>query len=284
MEESKERIIKMVDKMPAFPKSVHRILELTSDINCDPKALVQVIEHDPVLIVRILNVVNSAAFGLSRKITSINHAVVYVGLNTVKNLALSTATIGMLPRKNKAGFNMDHFLMHSLSTAAISRVLARRQGIGETELFDYFLAGLLHDIGKIVFAQFVPMKFKDALMLAEEQSIHLHKAEKEVFNANHAQVGALLTERWQLPDNIVNSIANHHSAHKNSDKRTLIDDCLFVANQISKELNYGFGGEKIVDEMTDAMIERFGMDLKQIIASLGDISNEIEKNRIFIKV
>src|SRR3954463_10475687 len=98
--ELNNRLSTAVERMPAFPKSVQRILELTRDINCSPKELVAVIEKDPVIAIKILRIVNSAYFSLPSKITSINQSVVYLGLNTLKNLALNFSTIGMLPRQN----------------------------------------------------------------------------------------------------------------------------------------------------------------------------------------
>ena len=87
--ELQNRLMKVVDQMPPFPKSVHRVIELTNDLNCAPKDLVQVIEHDPVITMKMLKLVNSAFFSLAKSVTSVRHAVVYLGLNTVKNLALT---------------------------------------------------------------------------------------------------------------------------------------------------------------------------------------------------
>jgi HD-like signal output (HDOD) protein len=90
-------------------------------------------------------------------------AMIFMGLNTIKNLALSVAAMGMLNTKNKADFNIDQFLLHSLSTASISRMLAERLGLSSSECSDCFVAGLLHDFGKAVFAEFMPTEFKLAL-------------------------------------------------------------------------------------------------------------------------
>ncbi len=97
MGEIRKDLLEIVEKMPVFPRSVHRVIELTSDINSDPRDLVEVIEHDPILIMKVIKLVNSSYFGLAQKITYVNHAVVYIGINTVKNLALSAATLGVLP-------------------------------------------------------------------------------------------------------------------------------------------------------------------------------------------
>ena len=122
--ELSQRLTAAVDGMPAFPKSVQRILELTRDVNSTPKDLVDVIDKDPVVTVKILKVVNSAYYSLPKQITSIGHAVVYLGFNTIKNLALSIAAIGMLPKDNPSGFDVQQYLLHSLATAGLAKQLA----------------------------------------------------------------------------------------------------------------------------------------------------------------
>jgi HD-like signal output (HDOD) protein len=121
-----QKLAAAVDGMPAFPKSVRQILELTRSVDCKPKDIVQVIDKDPVLTVKILKVVNSAYYGLADPSTTVHHAVVFLGFNTIKNLALSIAAIGMLPRSNSAGFDAQQYLLHSLTTASIAKQLATR--------------------------------------------------------------------------------------------------------------------------------------------------------------
>lgn len=271
----------MVERMPAFPHSVHRVLELTSDINSDPKELVEVIEHDPVLILKILKLVNSAYFGLSQKITSVNHAVVYIGLNTVKNLALSTAAIGMLPRKNEAGFDMDAFLMHSLSTAAIAKLFTKKMHIQSRESFDYFLSGLLHDFGKVVFVHAMPTEFHKALLIAKEKGIPLYEAESEIFSIDHTQVGSLLAEKWQLPSNLVEALKGHH---RYEGDRLPVTNAVSAANQISKELKIGYSGSDLVERLPDEITDRFGTDMTVIVEALGDVKTEIDKAMVFINL
>jgi HD-like signal output (HDOD) protein len=280
MDTIRKDLLEMVEKMPAFPRSVHRVIELTSDINSDPKDLVEVIEHDPILIMRILKLVNSPYFGLAQKITSINHAVVYIGINTVKNLALSTATLGVLPRTNNAGFDMDAFLLHSLSTAIIARIFARKLKIQEKEGFDFFLSGLLHDFGKIVFAHFMPNNFKQVLQMVKEEGRPLYEAEQKIFTADHTQIGSLLGEKWNLPTHLIACIRNHH---RHDRERSLITDAVSAADQISKELKIGFGGENMIEKLPDGILERFGTNVQAVINSLGNINEETEKALIFIQ-
>lgn len=279
--ELEKKLLRMVEKMPAFPKSVTRVMELTSDINCSPKELVQVIEHDPVMTMKILKLVNSAYFGLSRKIININHSVVFVGLNTIKNLALSIATVGILPQKNSAGYNINKFLLHSLTTGSVAKLLSKRLDVPELEATDYFVAGLLHDFGKSVLAQFMPLEFKKALKMAADGDIPLDEAEAEVIGADHTQIGAMLIEKWQLPEDLLVVVREHHAMGV-QDNQML--DAVFAANQIIKQKKVGDGGNTFVEELPENVSNRFGMNLEELNASLGDISAEVDKARVFIRL
>ncbi|MBA3057672.1 MAG: HDOD domain-containing protein [Gammaproteobacteria bacterium] len=268
-----------VDGMPAFPKSVQKILELTRDVNCSPKDLVQVIDKDPVVTVKVLRVVNSAYYSLPKQITSINHAVVYLGFNTIKNLALSIAAIGMLPASNAAGFDGAQYLIHSLSTAAIAKQLALR--VDDADPMDCFIAGLLHDFGKVVFAQFMPVEFRKALETSQWNESSLHLALRELIGADHAVVGAMLVEKWRFPADLVETIRCQYGPEV---KDTPMIACVFAANQISKKLEFGFAGNCFVEELPPAIAQRLGGTLDELIVSLGDLAPLLEEAKIFSKV
>ena len=268
----------MVENMPAFPESVHRILDLTADINCSPKEMVGVIEHDPVMTMKLLKLVNSAYYSLPRQVISINHAVVYAGINTIKNLALSIATIGMLPQRNKAGFDMHQFLLHSLATAAIAKKLSQQVDREGLDVTDFFVAGLLHDFGKAVFAEFLPAEFSLALENAHTSDMALHEAEAEIIGADHSIIGSMLGEKWQLHEGLIASMRDHHHAEKPGNA---LRDCVFAANQLSKLMQCGNGGSQLIEPFPAPVASRFGMELDDLAVSLGDISKELEDAKVF---
>lgn len=274
-----DNIAELVEKMPAFPTSVQRILDLTSDINSDPRELVAVIEHDPVLVMKILKLVNSPYFSLSQKITSVNHAVVNLGFNTVKHLAVSAAIMGSLPRKSEAGFDMSAFLLHSLATASIAKLIAGKLSVSLTESYDYFICGLLHDFGKIIFAHFMPLDFQRALFMAKENKIPLQEAENDIFFINHTEAGSILAEKWHLPPNLYEPIRHHHNILYPS---SLLTDVVRTANRMSKELKIGWSGNSDTAEFPLRITEHFGMDVNDILGALGDVHAEVEKVSIFI--
>ena len=277
--ELSQKLTTAVDGMPAFPKSVQRILELTRDVNCTAKDLVQVIDKDPVVTVKILRVVNSAYYSLPKQITSINHALVYLGFNTIKNLALSIAAIGMLPKDNAAGFDGQQYLLHSLAAASIAKKLAYR--VDDADPMDCFIAGLLHDFGKVVFAQFMPTDFRLALDISRETQTSLAMALRRVIGADHAVVGAMLVETWRFAPNLIETIRHQHPDDL---KDTGMIACVFAANQISKKLKLGFGGNPWVDELPQAIQNRLGGTLDEVIASLGDLTPMMEEAKVFSQI
>jgi putative nucleotidyltransferase with HDIG domain len=278
--ELSQKLAAAVDGMPAFPKSVQKILELTRDVNCLPKDLVQVIDKDPVVTVKVLRVVNSAYYSLPKQITSINNAVVYLGFNTIKNLALSIAAIGMLPASNDADFDGHQYLLHSLSTAGLAKLLAQKK-VDDAEPMDCFIAGLLHDFGKVVFAQFMPTEFKRALALSQANQSSLHLALRDIMGVDHGVVGAMLVEKWRLPSELVETIRHQHSLEL---KDTPMIACVFAANQISKRLKFGSGGNPFVEAFPPQVVHRLGGSIDEVIDSLGDLSHVFDEAQIFAKV
>ncbi len=269
-----------VEKMPAFPKSVQRVLEISRDLNCKPKDLVQVIEKDPVMTIKLLRILNSAYYSFPNPITSVNQSVVYLGINTVKNMALSFATAGVLPAQNDAGFDMQRYLMHSLTTASLARMLCNQFGNGALDPTDCHLAGLLHDFGKVVFAQFMPAQFKKALALSEEQSLPLHEAERQTIGADHSIVGAMLVEKWQFPKLLSETIRHHHGDPPTAN---CVQSYLFVADQISKKLSLGNSGNPRVEELPPELAKRLGGDLDAVIEGLGDLAPMVAEAESFCK-
>ena len=277
--ELSQRLTAAVESMPAFPKSVQRILELTRDVNSTPKELVEVIDKDPIVTVKILKVVNSAYYSLPKQITSIGNAVVYMGFNTIKNLALSIAAIGMLPKDNESGFDAQQYLLHSLATAALAKQLAAK--VRDADPMDCFIAGLLHDFGKVVFAQMMPKEFKLALLHSQATEEALHTALQREIGADHVLVGAMLVEKWRFAPHLIETIRHQHPSNF---KDTDMIACVFGANQISKKLKFGYGGNPYIDEFPASVQKRLGGSLDEVIASLGDLNPLFEEAQVFAKV
>lgn len=268
-----------VESMPAFPRSVKRILALTRDVNCSPKDLVRVIDKDPVITVKVLRVVNSAYYSLAKQITSIDHAVVFLGFNTIKNLALSIAAIGMLPATPEAGFDGQQYLLHSLATAGIAKQLGQR--LADADPHDCFIAGLLHDFGKVVIAQFMPQEFRKAREASLWHETSLHQALRDVIGVDHAAIGAMLAEKWRFAPNLIETIAHQHEPD-------LLDTgmvaSVFAANQISQQLGFDFGGSPVPAPLPPQIAQRLGGTLEEVMTSLGDLTPLLDEAHRFARI
>jgi putative nucleotidyltransferase with HDIG domain len=169
--------------------------------------------------------------------------------------------------------------LHSLSTAGIAKKLALQ--FDDVDPMDCFIAGLLHDFGKVVFAQFMPKEFKKALQICQSNNSSLHLALREIIGTDHAVVGAMLVEKWRFPADLVDTIRHQHSPELND---TPMIACVFAANQISKKLGFGFGGNPYIEELTPTIANRLGGTLDEVIASLGNLEPLFEEAKVFSKV
>jgi len=278
-----KRLLKLVESMPAFPSSAHRIIELTNDVNCAPKDLVKVIEHDPILTLNVLKLVNSAYFGLAAKVTSVKHAVVYLGINTVKNLALSVAAIGTLPNENSLGFNMSNFWWHSLVCAGAARAIAAHKKLEESAAGNCFVAGLLHDIGKIMFVHFLPKEYEQCISQFQSSNRPPSQIETEIIGISHGELGALLAEHWQLPTMLAAVIRNHHKFGAD-EKPTDLDFALFWGNEVSKSLATFPNQMSLPQVTTKPFIDWMGMPIEAIPEKIKEIKVEADRAEMMIQL
>src|SRR5512136_2738351 len=152
--QEKERTLAVIQgyisRMPSLPITVSKILQICNDPRTSPVDLNQVISLDPVLMGRVMKLINSAYYSLPNQITSLVRAIIMLGINTVKNLALSTAVLGNLGKKsNFQALNIDGFWRHSLCVGVAAKLVAAKRKRDAKQLEEYFVSGLLHDIGKI---------------------------------------------------------------------------------------------------------------------------------------
>ena len=275
----KENLERLVDELPAFPQSVQLVLNMTSDANCDPRELVRVVEHDPVLTGRVLKVVNSAYFGLSTQIASVKHAVVYIGLNTIKHLALSIAAVGSLPKANNDGVSTDSFLLDSLAVGAVARILASRCGFTVRQSDDFFVAGLVHNIGELVLSLNHPELVRSVRQRAKTESRPMFDVEKEIFAVTHFEVSAMVAHKWQMPEDIVHALKYYRKSPPDVD-RTPMMDCLLAAKILVRSL------DPMAPEMRfpTGLSQRLGFRLDQLLMERQHFETAIEKVKVFMEV
>ncbi len=196
-----------LDKLPSSSATFHELSRLASSADARIDDIAGIVENDPAMSAKVLQLVNSAYFGLARPSASIRHAVSYLGVDLLKGLTLTASVFTAMQEAPVHGFSIDELQRHSLLVAR----LAKRFLSGTASADGAFTAGLMHDIGKIILALGMPERATDVLHEAHRSSRSWHAIEKERFGVTHAEVGAYLLGAWGLPYGVVEAVAYHHT-------------------------------------------------------------------------
>ncbi len=276
----KELIVK-IEKLPTLPVVVTRINAMVQNPKTSAREVGAAIATDPSLSAKVLKLVNSAYFGFPSQISSISHATTILGFNAIQNLALS-ATVFQMFRDNGAEelFDRRTFWEHSLGVGVLARLLCDKVKYPDKE--EAFTAGLIHDVGKIVLDQFVHEEFKMVMSLAKANDMVLCEAETQLLGLNHANVGYILAQKWNLPKKLQDPLAYHHACglSKYNPQLTSIihfSDILCRAFKIGN----GIGKAPPLDRTAVAEFKLTSADIEQ----LRTVSEkEIEKAEIFLEM
>ena len=239
-------LVRQVRDLPSLPTSVTRVMQLTNDPKAGLSDVAQALASDQGLAARVLKLANSAYYGSSRRIGTVSEAVVILGMRTTRNLTLATSCQDMLEREVQGYFLPRGALWrHSLACAAAAQNLAKRANFRGTE--EAFVAGLLHDIGKVVMSAYLKAEFAQVLTRVAKGKLTFSDAEREALGFDHAEVGARLLERWNLPAALVTAVRHHHVPSQVPEN--LLAALVHVADTICLTLGIGLG----VDGMAYAL-------------------------------
>ncbi|UCD31516.1 MAG: HDOD domain-containing protein [Desulfobacterales bacterium] len=278
-----------VNKIPAFPVTVSKVINICDDENASPADLNKVISLDPVLTGKILKLINSAYFGLSPKIVSLARAIIVLGMNTVKNLVLSTAIMSSLGnRTNFKALNMNAFWRHSIGVGILSKLIAKERQISQSKLEEYFIAGLLHDIGKIPLNSKLTDKYEMAIDTSEREYRPLYLSEISVLEMDHTQSGRLIAEKWKLGPEITDTVTYHHATENYRGEQKDILYTVNLANYFANISDIGFSGdpypEDVVPNVFESLFERSNIALDFLENITDEVNLEIEKAQIFLQI
>ncbi len=233
-----QKIIMSTRDLPAMPQVASKVLELSSDPNSSAKQLQQVISDDQAMTARILKIANSAMYSCSRKVKTLTEAIVMLGYNSIRSLVVTSAARNLYNTRNSHSGLKERLLWeHSIGTAFACRLMAQKHAPSLTE--EAFLAGLMHDIGKLVLNIRIPEKFDDIVQVVYNENRTFHETELEHFGFSHTEVGALLVHKWNLSPLLEEVIRKHHNPEAASLENPLLL-YLDLANMMCHKLGIGF--------------------------------------------
>ncbi len=262
-----------VDNLPTLPPVLDEVTKMIEDENTSPKQIADVISKDQVLSAKVLKMVNSPVYGFPGRITTIHHALVLLGINVIRGIIISTAVFDVITS------SMVGLWEHSLCTSTISKIIAEQINLKDPE--EYAIAGLLHDLGKVIIAIQLPEEKKEIEEVQKKEDISYLEAEKKILGFGHDRVNAWLCDHWKLPLPTKEALAYHH----NPSLAKFYPDfanVVHVADCISKVLEVGFSGDEIVPLLQKKSFLSLGLTFKKLAKIMDQVLENIIEVLTFI--
>jgi len=275
-------IERFIQKMPSLSTTVGKVMEICSRTDASPNELNKVISLDPVLTGQVLKLINSAYYSLVTKITSLTRAITMLGMNTVKNMALSTAIIRTVAGTKKSrALPTTRFWAHTIGAGVSAKLLAAIKDVPVMEREELFVAGLLHDLGKIPFGD----EYTEVLTIARKQQAPLIEVERDIMGIDHQEVGLMIADKWKLNEVISTCIGKHHNV--GDVKGPHAKQVAFVAlgNIYTNILDIGYAGNPFPSEKEMEYLFKVLEINAEDFGHIGEgVQDEIRKAEIFLQI
>lgn len=245
---SLKKLVTLIFSLPSLPTLYLQMEQAIQSEDSSIDRIVEIISQDISMTAKVLQLVNSAYFGLPRAVKNLTEAVHYIGLKALEALILSVHIFAQFKNALRFQSFLDQLWLHSQATARIAEVISKREDIDKTMSGYASMAGLLHDCGKLVLADNFPEKYEQALSLAKQERIPLWQAEERIFEVHHGAIGAYLLGIWGLPNPIIEALAFHHHPNFYPQDHFNVLTAVHVADTLEQEDRDCEGQGSKVDE------------------------------------
>jgi HD-like signal output (HDOD) protein len=261
-DERLKQLVSGVGSLPSLPETYAGLQKALQNPDSSLADVAKIIEQDLAMSAKVLQLVNSAFFGLYNHVDSPFRAVNLLGLDTIRALVLGVGVFSEMKSGPSKLFSAKALWTHSMTTAAFAKTIASHES-NDREMIDHsFIAGLLHDVGKLLLFSRKPEEYEQAIILARETPCTLREAEQKIFGACHGDIGSYLIGLWGLPGPVVEAIAFHHRMDNYPELSLCPPVIVHAADYIYSRLNPGYcPGEE--PQLNEPVLERIGMQ-KQI--------------------
>jgi putative nucleotidyltransferase with HDIG domain len=263
-----DTLLSRVRTFPTLPVIVDRINELVQQPDTTARDIEAVVMTDQTMTARLLRLVNSPFYGFPQKVTTISRAVGLLGFEALRNLAFSTSVIQMFGSDGAGAFDPAAFWKHSIGVAIAAKEIARR--LGDKQVEEFFVAGLMHDVGKLVHHEFIPDEFECACILAIEHNILLRDAEQEVLKFTHDRTAGILLKHWRLPQRLITMVTDHHEPGRTS-QHAREAAAIHLADILCRAKGLGFGGDNKIPRLKREAWDQLNLtigDVEQVMSRM----------------
>lgn len=285
IENFREKIEKTINFLPPMPAVMMDLVQALNNDDIDLRNLGKIISKDPSMSMNVLKIANSAFYGLPTKVTTIEQAVRMLGTNEITSLCIScSASRSLRPPKGVVTLDMKRFWNHSVATGVIGKILCARLNVGRWD--SIYLAGLVHDVGKVVIDRLVHDVYKEIVDLTFKESISIREAETLIMGASHDVVGGWLMEKWRLPAMLAEVARYHHTVNEASENSRIPVAIVSLASQLARLKGFGFGGDMNGVDFSETegfkVLEKknpdiANLDIVKLVWDLDDAEIEIEE-------
>lgn len=265
-----------IKNLPMIPKVVFNVTKMLSDPTISTNSLATEIGKDQGLTAKVLSIANSPMYGLQRKVTSLEFAIIVLGFKEMGDLVTAISLADTMRVSTDKYFNQDEFWLHSLLVGTASKSIS--QNLGHLDIgSDAFVAGVLHDVGIQILHKFLHSKFIEVIELVESKSMFLLDAEQEVLGLTHQEVGEYLAVKWNLPETLIAPIRHHHEPRDAQSFKTItaIVHLADYMTQLHGIGNFNWGPELTLDESIVESLKFNNMEeLNEFIALYKDLYSQ----------
>ncbi|MBU2537275.1 MAG: HDOD domain-containing protein [Proteobacteria bacterium] len=270
-----DEILSLVKHVPPFPKVAQRVSEMLNDSEVSATALAEVIQYDQVITANVLKICNAAYFGLPRKVSSLDEALVIVGNDTLKDIIITSSSARFYKGAAGDGYKLDQgeLWKHSIAVGIMAKELVKY--VKGVEPGSAYTAGLLHDIGKRFLSSFVADDFKKIMMKVVQDDCSFVEAEKELVGASHAELGGMIMSQWGFPKEIELAVLQHHDPDAlEKDPLTAV---VALANTLVISMGIGVGADGLSVKMQGSGLKRFGIAPMHLELCMANLLTELDR-------
>ncbi len=272
-----KRALSRITEISSLPEVTARIVEVVEDPRSTAQEMREIVKHDPALAAKILKVVNSSFYGLPSQISSLDRAIVMLGLSAVKNIALAASLSRLFrPGALSQRFSARDLWNHCISVGVCARMLAQAS-FGQAE--EAFVAGLVHDMGILLEFQVLPDKLRQVVSRCEQQPEDFCAVEREIIGADHQVFGGALAEKWKFPLGLRVAISHHHNPGNLKPELLRVVTAVQVADLICCQNELGFYLSALHRDVTDEMLDVIGLGEQRVAEILEDLGDRIEETQ-----
>jgi len=260
----------LTSSLPTASSIVGEVIKTIYDRSSSAQDLARIIERDPALTMKVLKAANSAYYGSSANVTSLQRAIVVLGFDTVKQIVMNMTVMQyFFQTDSDSEIDRSGLWLHSVGTAKAAQLLSNNLGIERQDVA--YTIGLIHDIGKILLALSFPLEYTTVVRMAREKKCHIILAERKILNTDHCMIGKILADMWYLPEELSNAILFHHdpmAISKGSQALVLLAN---IGDQMCRKAKIGNPGDDVVPELSRATLANLGYSPAKIQQNYNDI-------------